>query len=75
MSVGWFVIEIIDETCSKFVNDEIVTKIVSFHFQFGLLKDVQKRLESLNNDASSGSKQKSDDDNNMQMSPEHNQES
>lgn len=73
--MGWFVIEIIDETCSKFVNDEIVTKIVSFHFQFGLLKDVQKRLESLNNDASSGSKQKSDDDNNMQMSPEHNQES
>jgi len=39
---------------------------------FDLLKDVQKRLESLNNDPSSVSKtEKSSNDNNMQMSPEH----
>jgi len=43
---------------------------------FDLLKDVQKRLESLNNDPSSVSKnEKSSNDNNMQMSPEHTPES
>ncbi|CAF3862718.1 unnamed protein product [Adineta steineri] len=43
---------------------------------FDLLKDVQKRLESLNNDPSSVSKaDDSKNDNNMQMSPEHTPES
>ncbi|CAF3153323.1 unnamed protein product [Rotaria sp. Silwood2] len=43
---------------------------------FDLLKDVQKRLESLNNDPSSISKtENSNNDNNMQMSPEHTPES
>ena len=49
----------------------------SFLFsQFDLLKDVQKRLESLNNDSSSISKSENpNNDNNMQMSPEHTSES
>ncbi|CAF5229059.1 unnamed protein product, partial [Rotaria magnacalcarata] len=43
---------------------------------FDLLKDVQKRLESLNSDSTSAIKKESlNNDNNMQMSPEHTPES
>ncbi|CAF3321616.1 unnamed protein product [Rotaria socialis] len=43
---------------------------------FDLLKDVQKRLESLNSDSTSAIKKENlNNDNNMQMSPEHTPES